>query len=129
LVQYGGSWSGAYTPSSVDLLLTGVGGLGAAVAAPGDIDGDGFGELLLGSPDSSAGKAYLLSSAGLVSGAVESSGAASWNGEVSGDLFGLSLGGVADLDRDGTTDIVVAAPGYDYNSVSSSGKAYVLSTP
>ncbi|GDX78304.1 hypothetical protein LBMAG42_01150 [Deltaproteobacteria bacterium] len=128
LVQYGGTWTGTYTIASVDAVIYGDGALGTAVNLPGDVDGDGQADLLLGAPTSGLGGLVYLAS-GDVTGSVTlpDSQLASWSAEVSGDALGTSIGGVLDLDADGTLDLAASAPGFDTTSTrTSAGKVYVL---
>ena len=83
-------------------------GLGAALAATGDVDGDGVGEILVGTSANSsevtrAGTAYLLLSADLAAldradGTVDG---AMHVGDMAGDADGDGLGNSMDLDDDG----------------------------
>jgi len=83
------------------------------VALAGDIDQDGFGDLLVGaqsdsSGGQSAGAAYLVY--GPVCGTFDLSKAdARLIGEDSGDHAGISLSGNADIDGDGIPDMLVGA--------------------
>jgi hypothetical protein len=96
---------------------------GSTVATAGDINGDGYSDILVGDPGapypSLYGKAYVFigSAAGL-------SSSSSWtkNGENSGDSFGLSVALAGDVNGDGYSDVIVGAPGYS----SSTGKVYVF---
>jgi hypothetical protein len=130
MVQYGGNWSGAYTPTTVDALLTGDGGLGTSVSVAGDLNSDGLSELLVGAPTSGAGKVYALDGSTLLgTQSLPNMGLLySWVGEANSDAFGTNIGALSDLDRDGNADISVAAPGYDYTN-SNAGKVYVLTAP
>jgi hypothetical protein len=122
-----GSFSGAETLSGAAWLVLGDGGLGTALALPGDVDGDGTGDLLAGAPSAAgAGRVYLLSGgAAAGSWSLPGSQDASWQGAASGDLFGSSISNLTDADGDGREDFVVGAPGSD-TSASNAGKAYVL---
>lgn len=90
--------------------------LGRAVAIAGDVDGDGFDEVLAGAPGwndtagSDAGAALLFpgSDAGPAA-------SASWTtvGDEAYAEHGFALAGAGDLDADGFADVVVGAPGYD----------------
>ncbi len=93
---------------------------GISVASAGDVNGDGFADVLVGASgyNSSRGKAYVYhgSPAGL-----GLSPAWSAVGENSGDLFGYSVASAGDVNGDGFADVLVGA--YSYNSYR--GKAYV----
>ncbi len=83
---------------------------GNAVAAPGDTNGDGYGDLLVGAPKhGGAGLAYWLP------GPLSSGGLASLGyglqGSASGDLAGTSLAGLGDVNGDGELDVAIGAPG------------------
>ncbi len=91
---------------------------GAALASAGDVNGDGFSDVVVGAPGSSSilGKTYLYlgSPAGLdMSEAWIASGAAT------ADRFGYAVG-AADVNGDGYSDLLIGAP---YNTTGT-GKAY-----
>ncbi|MCK6529773.1 hypothetical protein L6R50_20190 [Myxococcota bacterium] len=106
--------------------------VGTAVAAVGDVDGDGYGDLLVGSPyndggGTNAGKAYL------VLGPVEASASlatahASFRGERSGDSAGWSVAAAGDVDCDGYADLLIGAPDSD-GAGTGSGAAYLVRGP
>ena len=128
LVQYGGTWTGTYTIASVDSVLYGDGALGTAVNLPGDVDGDGQADLLLGAPTSGLGGLVYLASGDVVGSVMlPDSQLASWSAEASGGALGTSIGGVLDLDADGILDLAASAPGFDTTSArTDAGKVYVL---
>ena len=98
---------------------------GYSVSAAGDLDGDGYDELVVGAYGDDSGAAYVYygSATGVRSSAeaklTASDGAAS-------DAFGGSVSGAGDVDGDGYDDLVVGAPGDD-DMGSGSGSAYVFS--
>jgi hypothetical protein len=87
--------------------------LGFAVNGAGDINGDGFDDLLAGAylndaAATNAGKAYAYSgcAGGLLPGALFSA-----TGEYAADSFGRAVAGVGDVNGDGVDDIAVGAYG------------------
>ncbi|MBI5502272.1 MAG: FG-GAP repeat protein [Deltaproteobacteria bacterium] len=102
---------------------------GVSVAAAGDVNADGFDDLLVGAYSYSAGSAdegaaflYLGGTAGPA--ALPDRTLDSPAGEA-GAAFGLAVGAAGDLDGDGFADFVVAAPLLDGGSGADEGRAYV----
>ncbi len=118
--------SGTLDPARVAVLShTGVASgievvYGDKVAWAGDVNGDGFDDLLVAdnADDADRGKVYLyLGTSG------EPNTTAAWTeaGENSGDKFGISAAGAGDVNADGYADVLVGAYGYDYER----GKVYL----
>jgi hypothetical protein len=85
--------------------------LGSAVASAGDVNGDGFGDVVVGAnlfdgglPDEGAAFVYLGSATGL-------STTAAWTaeGQQAYAWFGVSVAGAGDVNGDGWSDVVVGA--------------------
>ena len=80
---------------------------GFAVAAAGDLDGDGFADVAVGTP--ATGLAGTSGSVQVYSGA-DGSVLLQLEGGNAGDGFGFAVRGASDLDGDGSPDLVVGAP-------------------
>jgi hypothetical protein len=100
---------------------------GSSVASAGDVNGDGYSDVLVGAPlfdnpQSDEGMAflYLGSSAGLAV-------TPAWTADSgwSGARFGNSLAGAGDVDGDGYSDVIVGAPFQDTFILFQAGAAYV----
>jgi hypothetical protein len=90
---------------------------GAALAGAGDVNGDGYDDVLVGAPDvvdsSYVGEAYLYF--GNPDGI---SAEPDWTVNQAGDpynafRFGAALAGAGDVNHDGYADVIVGAPGID----------------
>jgi fibronectin type 3 domain-containing protein len=102
---------------------------GYAVSICGDVNDDGYDDVLVTAPshnsttDFDVGKAYLYfgSSSG-----VGTTPDWTYVGKAQSDLLGYSASGVGDINDDGYDDIVVCAPACDAGSVTNSGEEYVF---
>jgi hypothetical protein len=103
---------------------------GFSVAGAGDVNGDGFNDLLIGAPfNGSAGAVYLvLGSAASTGGALNGAGIIKYTGEVAGDQAGFSISGAGDVNGDGFDDFLVGAPFNDNGAGSGTddGAAYLV---
>ena len=94
-------------------------GFGSAVGSAGDVNGDGYDDLVVGAPGYSGGRVYVYygSASGL--------GGVGWtaNGQYGRDELGSALGTAGDVNRDGYDDLLVGAAGYPDGAAY--GKAYL----
>ncbi|MBM4390775.1 MAG: FG-GAP repeat protein [Deltaproteobacteria bacterium] len=102
---------------------------GAALATPGDVDGDGLSDVLVGAyyddmGGTGAGAAALLHGSASLAGLDFSATDAQFVGESDGDSAGESLSG-GDIDGDGFADVLVGAPS-EASAGGSAGAAYLL---
>jgi len=98
---------------------------GTRVASAGDVNGDGYTDLLVGAPGSYQaanynGKVYLF-----LGGENPSEPALVINGEAPGDRFGISLTTCGDINGDGFDDFAVGADKCDQGGVDA-GKVYIF---
>jgi hypothetical protein len=107
---------------------------GAAVAAAGDVDHDGYADFLIGAyandaAGSSAGAAYLIygdaSGWALHSDLAATSTRTRFTGEADQDHAGRSVAGVGDVNDDGWGDVLIGAEGND-EAGNSAGQSYLV---
>ena len=96
---------------------------GDSVAAIGDVNGDGHGDLLVGAHGSASECVYLLfldpTSAGELVVGFQRIDAADVPGAQNATAFGSSVAALGDLDGNGIPDIAVGAPGADEQATNS----------
>ncbi|MBN2384720.1 FG-GAP repeat protein [bacterium] len=122
-----GSASGFSTISQWSAQSDQVGAqFGQTVATAGDVNGDGFSDIVIGAPWYDTGLANV-GQAFLYFGAASSVSSVAWtsHGGQSYCYFGYSVASAGDVNGDGFSDVVVGAPYYD-NGQSSEGKTFVF---
>ena len=142
---------GTTNPSSINLtaVAAGIGGFaingefaldnsGASVRGAGDVNGDGFADVIVGARfndsngRSNNGKSYVVfggpnvSTINLSSVAAGGGGGFALVGLNSNDRSGTSVSNAGDVNGDGLADVIVSSPGASANGITSSGKAYVI---
>lgn len=98
--------------------------LGWWVSGAGDVNDDGFADLVVGAlfddnNGADSGSARVLSGR-------DGTALYTFNGDSAGDYFGVSVNTAGDVDADGFAELIVGAPGDDDNGAES-GSARVLS--
>ena len=137
---------GSSAPAKVDLRSLGAAGfrvigdedgaqLGGAVAAAGDVNGDGRPDIVMGAPGRNAngnnsGAAYVIyGQAAPTSIDLQNAlGGAGFRilGQAANDEAGGTVSGAGDMNADGRAEVIVGAPGADNNVRNNSGSAYVV---
>ncbi|MDO8346013.1 MAG: hypothetical protein Q7T48_22635, partial [Cellvibrio sp.] len=113
-----------------------IGWTGASVSDAGDVNGDGFGDLIVGvqrsnSNDRYSGFSYVVFgkasgfSASLDLSSLDGSNGFRLNGEAALDHSGISVSTAGDVNGDGFDDVIVGAHGADPNG-DYSGSSYVV---
>ncbi|MHC4381102.1 MAG: integrin alpha, partial [Planctomycetota bacterium] len=99
---------------------------GFSVAGAGDIDSDGFDDVIIGAYLASPGGVVFAGSAYVYSGAT---GALIWqfDGQATSDRFGIAVSGAGDVNSDGVDDLIVGANETDPGGRNSAGSAFVYS--
>jgi len=103
-----------------------IGLLGNSVSGAGDVDGDGFTDLIVGARSADPGGIFRAGSVFVFSGA-DGSQLFRFDGSAVIDELGNSVSGAGDVDGDGFADLIVGAPGADPSGISDAGSAFVFS--
>jgi hypothetical protein len=111
---------------------------GLSVASAGDVNGDGYADIIIGSPfadpggRSGAGQSYVIfgTSAGFPASfdlsILNGTNGFQINGELANDFAGFSVGSAGDVNGDGFSDLIIGAYGADPNGLSRSGATYIV---
>ncbi len=107
---------------------------GSSVAAAGDVNGDGFGDLIVGAPDGNnyAGESYVVFgkaggfAANLDLAALDGGNGFRLDGIDVYDRSGFSVAAAGDVNGDGFGDLIVGAFGGDPNGDDNAGESYVV---
>ena len=136
-------------PASTSRLLDGTNGFrldgidagdgsGGSVASAGDVNGDGFGDLIIGAPgadpggNNAAGESYVVFGrasgfgASLDLATLDGSNGFRLDGIDVGDYSGASVASAGDVNGDGFDDLIIGASGADPGGVSSAGESNVV---
>jgi hypothetical protein len=100
--------------------------MGFAVSGAGDIDADGYGDVIVGTPNTlGVGSACVqYGGASGIASATAATCTTRLTQSFSGSFLGWDVAGIGDLDGDGYADVAVGAPGYAA-VVSGEGAAFV----
>ncbi len=112
---------------------------GGSVSSAGDVNGDGFDDLLVGAPYAApsgnidVGQSYVVfgkSDGSVVEVSALTAGTSTAgfviNGQSAGDNSGWSVASAGDVNGDGLDDLIVGAGGADPSGNSSAGQSYVV---
>ena len=127
-VYYGPMDAGTFDPEDVaDSMVEGdtmYGYFGYSLDQAGDVNNDGFDDMIVGTQSYNNGKGYLF--LGPLLGDTSSSGAdGTWSGEYNSDYAGQSVAGGFDFDADGNDDTIIGAP----YAASYAGAVYLVYGP
>jgi hypothetical protein len=104
--------------------------LGSSLSAAGDVNHDGFDDWIVGAPNYDSGgltdRGRALLYLGNASGGFRDEPDVIFLGEAAGDRAGIAVGGGADVNGDGTDDLIVGAEQHDGSTATGAGKAYLI---
>ncbi len=126
-----GPLSGSLGLEEADAVIIGDlegGGLGASVAAAGDVNQDGFGDLLVGAPDYNGRGAAFLYYGPISDVRTAQDADARLMGDEEGAQAGYAVSSAGDLNDDGRDDVIVTAP-YDPGGTLEAGAVFVFFGP
>jgi hypothetical protein len=117
---FNGSATGITSGSSAtaSTTLTGSGNFGISTASAGDVNGDGYSDVIVGSSNTSSAYTYTGSPDGSTS-----TNTLSILGTLAGDRFALSVSSAGDINGDGYSDVIVGTIGYSGGALN--GAAYI----
>jgi len=94
---------------------------GRSVSAAGDVNGDGYSDVIVGAYiyNGFTGRAYIYYGGASMNNTAD----VTMTGEATNNFFGVSVSGAGDVNGDGYSDVIVGAPGV-YNS--NTGRAYIF---
>jgi hypothetical protein len=98
---------------------------GYSVSIAGDVNGDGYSDVIIGAPynnagGTEAGRAYIYFGGTLMDNIAD----VTMTGEAAGDYFGYSVSTAGDVNGDGYSDVIVGAYGNDAGG-SNAGRSYI----
>lgn len=100
---------------------------GRAIASAGDIDGDGFADVVVGSPLYDEGQIDegRVSVFRGIAGGLSAVPSLNLYGNQPGARFGQALAGVGDVNGDTFADVAIGAPGYDTPTINDAGALFI----
>ena len=113
---------------------------GSSVSSAGDVNGDGYDDLIIGAPgadpdgEGSSGETYVVYGGARAPGkggvlalsALNGTNGFTLTGIDPGDVSGFSVSSAGDVNGDGYDDLIIGAPGADPDREGSAGETYVV---
>ena len=115
-------YGGTTIDNTADVTITGEAtnyNLGYSVSTAGDVNGDGYSDVIVGAYrySTNIGRAYIYYGGASMNNVAD----VTMTGETAGDYFGISASTAGDVNGDGYSDVIVGAYGYSANT----GRAYI----
>jgi len=119
-------FGGSSMNNGADVTMTGATAgiyFGNSVSSAGDVNGDGYADVIVGALgySLSIGRAYVYFGGSSMNNFAD----VTMTGETTGNSFGISVSSAGDMNGDGYSDVVVGAGGY----LSATGRSYLYIAP
>jgi len=118
-------YGGAAMNSTADVTMTGINAndyFGVSVSGAGDVNGDGYADVIVGSEGfsfaSNTGRSYIFLGGAVMNNIAD----VTMNGDSANSYFGNIVSDAGDVNGDGYADVIVGARGFRANT----GRAYVF---
>jgi hypothetical protein len=116
------------TPNtSIDPTNQASANFGFSVASAGDVNGDGYSDVIIGTPnydDGGADKGRAYTFHGSATG-ISATPVTTLTGITSGDKFGFSVSSAGNVNNDNYSDVIIGVPGFDEPGRLNEGRAFV----
>ncbi len=129
-VYHGAATGLAATPNNViDDGVTANAKFGNSVASAGDVNGDGYSDVIIGAPlhnvgaNNSEGRVFVHYGSAL--GITATPASIINDANQTNAAFGLSVAGAGDVNGDGFSDVIIGAPDYNDGANNSEGRVYI----
>ncbi|MBL8008380.1 MAG: FG-GAP repeat protein [Ignavibacteria bacterium] len=115
-------FGGSSMDNIADVIMTGTSSnfFGRSVSSAGDVNGDGYSDVIIGETQfsPSTGRAYIYFGGATMDNLQD----VTMTGETVNDRFGMAVSSAGDINGDGYADVLVGAEGFSSNT----GKAYIF---
>ncbi len=113
-------YGGINMNNTADVTMTSNNYFGNSVSTAGDVNGDGFSDIIVGEHgnNSSTGSAYIYYGSSIMNNIVD----VTMTGEAINNKFGISVSNAGDVNGDGYSDVIVGASQYS----SFTGRVYIF---
>ena len=121
-------FGGSSMDNTADVIMTGVAAIdyfGQSVSTAGDVNGDGYSDVVVGAYQNDAGgidagRSYIYFGGSSMNNIAD----VIMTGEAAGDSFGNSVATASDVNGDGYSDVIIGAPNNDAKG-SNTGRSYI----